>query len=1016
MTSSDRETGTLLWTPGGNAGEPTAPPGPPPPVWEQDPVMVCRTSHLRLTFTRFKIHTLRLVAEDLPSPGPSLSRGQDRTAGLPATSGSTSILGRQAGPAPRPPQLGSEDHQLWGPQGGCHPDQQAGALGCAHSGPGSPGPPAQHGRRPGSVPPRDPGYQKGHQEGPAPPADVPGNRLIASCSCMFYHVPSRPLLLNAPRPHQLDEGKPHEFGEGFALDAAMVKALPHRTLHEAIFIDISRQKIQRLVMTRTGKAEDDAPPAPRHPPSPGLSAGPAPGAPGPDPAAVPGGLPRAAAGAGPGPAGRGSRAPTEPGLPELLVPRRVPHRRLRSSEGAVLVRPRPACGSAGGPDPQRSICIGKRNGERRGRGSGRVRPGRRGAGTSCGRPVGAGGRQGGREAGGLTWSASARGLGGSAEESRVCTAGSAPAAAGRPFMRGRDLGGRRRSRGLPCGPGPRCAKDPVRPRTCQIGAQRPALSRAPSLRRRVGAEARGAGGCRRDLGRGQPRPAASSRPYLAACLCLRHGPEHTLGGGTAAREGASLPSPPGLLPWARSPRTPAPGRPPGWDWGCQESPGSHTCPLCAQLRARALGCLEKDRGLQSSGDTAGTGEGDSSQGTADRRPKAAHAETRTDAPRLSQARGPQEGRSACCRVWKWLTSLSTRWRVDSWVHVDERPPLSSQTFLSCGEWAVRSPPPSLGAPPEQHPQLRAPPTPGVVCASGSRDSSPPCLRVQRGPCTLPSLRPEAGSGCLCGPCRPGPALLSHLHRRLDPSGPSGVAEKLQTLGRGEVPAHPGSRRAQTLGVSAPRSLALWLLEVKQRAQGSFRPGWPRGGRPQPVDARAARCATGAPQVAALLPGAARGLSSPFCTPATEPAATVWGTPSDFSRSRGEQGTLGPAPSPSGEDGPRRADTAAGFRGGWTRDWGPAPAGSRAPEPATGGHPPPPWEAFPFADSGTHTGPGTVSWARSPGAGPLLCPAKPGRCGPRAWPLEHRTRWARPSLCPQDKKVSLLALEDVLGRS
>ena len=46
-----------------NTGEPTALPGPPPLVWEQDLVTVCRASCLKLICRRFQIHTVRYIGQ-----------------------------------------------------------------------------------------------------------------------------------------------------------------------------------------------------------------------------------------------------------------------------------------------------------------------------------------------------------------------------------------------------------------------------------------------------------------------------------------------------------------------------------------------------------------------------------------------------------------------------------------------------------------------------------------------------------------------------------------------------------------------------------------------------------------------------------------------------------------------------------------------------------------------------------------------------------------------------------------
>lgn len=187
---------------------------------------------------------------------------------------------------------------------------------------------------------------------------------------------------------------------------------------------------------------------------------------------------------------------------------------------------------------------------------------------------------------------------------------------------------------ITCGHGLLCAKDPARPRTCEIGAQRPALSRAPSLgMRAVRPTELGAAG--QDLGPGQPWPAASSGPYLPTSLCLRHGPEHTGEREPPGRWHLSPPLPASQPPaLATEPQDPCLRRPPGT--GAARSPedpvggGSawpHTRPPCAQLCPRAPGCLEKGRGPAVLGGHCRDRRGSGTQGTADRRPRASHTDT-----------------------------------------------------------------------------------------------------------------------------------------------------------------------------------------------------------------------------------------------------------------------------------------------------------------------------------------------------------------------------------------------------
>lgn len=97
-----------------------------------------------------------------------------------------------------------------------------------------------------------------------------------------------------------------------------------------------------------------------------------------------------------------------------------------------------------------------------------------------------------------------------------------------PFMRGGGLGAGHTGR-QPSHVVAGCAgQGPVRPRTCAIGAQRPALSEvcaAPHGRE----EAPGPGGCGWDLGRRQRWPAALRRDLSPCRPLLASGPESTHG-------------------------------------------------------------------------------------------------------------------------------------------------------------------------------------------------------------------------------------------------------------------------------------------------------------------------------------------------------------------------------------------------------------------------------------------------------------------------------------------------------
>lgn len=119
--------------------------------------------------------------------------------------------------------------------------------------------------------------------------------------------------------------------------------------------------------------------------------------------------------------------------------------------------------------------------------------------------------------------------------------------------------------------------------------------------------------------------------------------------------------------------------------------------------------------------------------------------------------------------------------------------------------------------------------------------------------------------------------------------------------------------------------------------------------------------------------------------------------SDFCRSRVEQCMPGPVPSLSGEDGPPRADTAAGFQGGWIKGQDPAPHFCSCWLDPHCGKP----SCLPALAS---TQPQALR--RGPchlGQGPLLGPAKPWVQRHHKQPLEHKTCWARPAVCPQDRK-------------
>lgn len=105
-----------------------------------------------------------------------------------------------------------------------------------------------------------------------------------------------------------------------------------------------------------------------------------------------------------------------------------------------------------------------------------------------------------------------------------------------PFMQRRDLGGRaHQAAAVACGHGLRRAKAPVHPRTCEIGAQRPALSGALSA---PGSGAHGAGGCwlrAWDRARpGHPPPVLISQRVAAYVRARKVQP------GELAREGAPL--------------------------------------------------------------------------------------------------------------------------------------------------------------------------------------------------------------------------------------------------------------------------------------------------------------------------------------------------------------------------------------------------------------------------------------------------------------------------------------------
>lgn len=234
------------------------------------------------------------------------------------------------------------------------------------------------------------------------------------------------------------------------------------------------------------------------------------------------------------------------------------------------------------PDPQRSICIGKRNHERlrapgRGRPSGEA-PGRRGR-----------LRRGGRVP--RCEPPACLVLGGRLVERSGAVCPRQPRA---PFMRGGDLGAGRTGQQLSHGVAGCAGQGPVHPRTCEIRAQRPALSRALRLALR---EEPWAPGLRRGLGRGQRWPAAL-RPHLSPCRpLLASGPESAHGicspSLTSARGRRHL-LPPGLQPHCQGHR--APGRPPpppphtprqvgelsgrpqlcsGGPWGCRDGRGPY---------------------------------------------------------------------------------------------------------------------------------------------------------------------------------------------------------------------------------------------------------------------------------------------------------------------------------------------------------------------------------------------------------------------------------------------------------
>lgn len=147
-----------------------------------------------------------------------------------------------------------------------------------------------------------------------------------------------------------------------------------------------------------------------------------------------------------------------------------------------------------------------------------------------------------------------------------------------------------------------CAKDPGRPRTWEVGAQRPALSRAPSP----------SGQAPGRPGTGPALAQASSGPYLPASS-LRHGPEHARGGSLQEQH---LPS--GL---GAEPRT-----------GPREPRGPAGHPVISSA-PRGPGVL---------GGHAGTGEGVGTQGGRPKTPGRLH--TMHSPP---PGPGPQEGSASC---------------------------------------------------------------------------------------------------------------------------------------------------------------------------------------------------------------------------------------------------------------------------------------------------------------------------------------------------------------------------------
>lgn len=287
---------------------------------------------------------------------------------------------------------------------------------------------------------------------------------------------------------------------------------------------------------------------------------------------------------------------------------------------------------------------------------------------------------------------------------------------------------------ITCGHGLLCAKDPARPRTCEIGAQRPALSRAPSLgMRAVRPTELGAAG--QDLGPGQPWPAASSGPYLPTSLCLRHGPEHTGEREPPGRWHLSPPLPASQPPaLATEPQDPCLRRPPGTGAArSPEDPVGGALPGRTPAR-RVLSSAPGPRAvwkragaLQSWGDTVGTGEGAAPRGQLIEDPGLL-TQTHTGAPPLSQAQGPQEGSSASHCVWAWAQSVPAG--GGSWLYTGKCPHCS-RTFLTCGErqkwwpesetdWPSRPPPVPWvpGAPPVPHPASAPPPPLGWSAPPG----------------------------------------------------------------------------------------------------------------------------------------------------------------------------------------------------------------------------------------------------------------------------------------------------------